>query len=251
VTGRHGDPVPLDPETDYDTGAYFAGYAAREAEAAGTVRGHARPRAPRSGILARLRRRNTPAPAVEAEDPLTASRLLDLADISEPGEFTQAVNRYAEVSPALPPEAFARPAAQEPRENEAAARILTERADLARMYAPAAVPATPWGAWDGPENREPLAPYRWDHRADFRDLPLFRSTVRAACKAGLRALGTRGVHPIPPPPDYELDRFTVEPDGIDLGPEFDLIEARAGNGFYRASRMFHSADAAGFKRVAA
>ena len=86
--------------------------------------------------------------------------------------------------------------------------------------------------------------------ADYRALPVFRDAMYAACDAGLTGLGTRRVHPVPPVPDYGLDRFTVGAGDDDFGPEFDQIAGRAAAGFYEASRVFHSADTAGFPAVA-
>lgn len=87
--------------------------------------------------------------------------------------------------------------------------------------------------------------------ADYRALPVFQAVVRGACQAGLTGLGTRGVHPAPPLPDYGLDRFTADAGGDDFGPEFDEVAARAEAGFYEARRVFHSADTAGFPAVTA
>jgi hypothetical protein len=87
--------------------------------------------------------------------------------------------------------------------------------------------------------------------ADYQALPVFRNTVRDACGAGLKGIGTRGVHPIPPLPDYGLDRFTTGPWEDVVGPEFDQVAARMEAGFYQARRMFHRADTAGFPAVAA
>jgi hypothetical protein len=229
MSARRGEALAEDP--------VIAGAIARhrdEASALIAAHGHARTRTTRFARWLRPARKAAPAPV---------SQLLEApADISDTGTFTGIVRAHESEAEPLGEEAFARPATAAPREDEAAARVVAERADLARIYAP--------------ENREPMAPstpYRWDHRADFRDLPLFKSTVRAACKAGLRGIGTRGVHPVAALPDYGLDRFTVpaEPKGDDPGFELGLIEAYAENGFYEARRVFHSADTAGFKPVEA
>jgi hypothetical protein len=84
---------------------------------------------------------------------------------------------------------------------------------------------------------------------DYRALPVFRSTTRDACAVGLTGIGTRGVHPVPPLPDYDLDRFAADVPTTDFGPEFDQIAKTAEAGFYEANRMFHRADTAGFPAV--
>jgi len=107
---------------------------------------------------------------------------------------------------------------------------------------------------DAPQAQVP-APRVFPLAADYRALPVFRTTVRAACAAGLTGLGTRGVHPVIPVPDYGLERFTTDSIcGIwagDIGREFDEVAARAEAGFYEARRVFHSADTAGFPAVTA
>jgi hypothetical protein len=110
------------------------------------------------------------------EAPLTASRLLDLADISDTGTFTGIVRRHEAEAEPLGEEAFARPAAAAPRENEAAERIVAERADLARMFVPPEISAVPWGLWDSPAHREPMR-YVPDLTADLTDLPGFREAL--------------------------------------------------------------------------
>jgi len=84
--------------------------------------------------------------------------------------------------------------------------------------------------------------------ADYRSLPAFRDSVYAACEAGLRGIGTRGL-PVPPEPDYDLGRYTAGTGHEDFGPQFDDVARRAEAGFYQASRWFHSEDTAGFKAV--
>jgi hypothetical protein len=87
--------------------------------------------------------------------------------------------------------------------------------------------------------------------ADYRALPQLREAVYAACAAGWRGIGVRGAVLVTPVPDYGLDRFAVpaEPDGEDIGALFDAAALRAEAGFYRADRVFHGADTAGFRAV--
>lgn len=85
---------------------------------------------------------------------------------------------------------------------------------------------------------------------DYRDLRVFPAVVRGACRVGLTGIGTRGVHPSPPLPDYGLDRFTAGPWEDEAGPEFDQVAERMEAGFYQARRVFHRADTAGFPAVA-
>ena len=135
------------------------------------------------------------------------------------------------------------------------------RADRRRRTGQDATPATPAGPASYPPPPPAPAP-RADARpepaparrpapplaADYRSLPAFRDSVYAACEAGLRGIGTRGL-PVPPEPDYDLGRFTADTGHEDFGPQFDDVARRAEAGFYQASRWFHSEDTAGFKAV--
>jgi len=107
-----------------------------------------------------------------------------------------------------------------------------------------------WAAADPvPADPEP-APPAVSIAADYRDLRVFPAVIRGACSAGLTGLGTRGVHPVPPLPDYGLDRFTADFGPDTTGEEFDQVAERADAGFYSARRVFHRADTAGFPAVA-
>jgi hypothetical protein len=143
------------------------------------------------------------------------------------------------------------PVAPGATEFDAAAAALA--ADPRVAAALARIAATVTAEQDGPPPRVPIA-------ADYRALPVFQATVRAACRAGMTGIGTRGVHPVIPLPDYGLDRFTAVTahDGDDgdaddgdagFGPEFDQVAERAEAGFYEARRVFHRADTAGFPAV--
>jgi hypothetical protein len=143
-------------------GPHYLAAANRQALADANGRGHARTRVPRF----RFRR-------ARRQDPPPVSQLLAAED-DEPGEFTGVVSEYA--PEALPAEAFARPATAEPREDEAAARVVAERADLARMFVPPEISAVPWGLWDSPAHREPMR-YVPDLTADLTDLPGFREAL--------------------------------------------------------------------------
>jgi hypothetical protein len=148
--------------------------------------GHAKARTTRRPWW--MRRKQAPASVAPAERPLTASRLLAMADISEPGEFTQAVNRWQ--SPVTGEGALERPApaaevAHEPADPEPTAAIdpadmphdlITDPAPTPRPFTPepagvyvpgyftgigaettwhpahaqgeAPPPAVAWGEWD-------------------------------------------------------------------------------------------------------
>lgn len=105
-------------------------------------------------------------------------------------------------------------------------------------------------AWQPPADPEP-APPAVSIAEDYRDLRVFPAVVRGACSAGLTGLGTRGVHPVPPLPDYGLDRFVTDFGPDTTGEEFDQVAGRAEAGFYSARRVFHCADTAGFPAVVA
>lgn len=138
-----------------------------EALLAAASRGHARTRTSRF--------RFPWQPRGETPAPLAGSQLLAAPD-DEPGDFTQAIGLYESEAEPYGEEAFARPAAREPREHEAAGRILAERADP-RPYAPPAISAIPWGMWDTGAS-EPVRPvYVPDLPADLTDLPAFRETL--------------------------------------------------------------------------
>lgn len=254
MTGQHGGNVALADDGDYGTGAYIAASIVQdEAVAAGLIaaHGHARTRTPRFARLARLLRKDGPAPV----SPLAAD---------QPGEFTQAVNAHE--SPVTGEGALARPVpavevvhedagldTRAFRPEEIPDDLITYPAPDPRRYVPDAVApaACSWGTWDDepgqPEPMRPAPAYAWDLRADFRDLPLFKSTVRAACKAGLRGLGARGADHVVPPPDYGLHRFTVVPGrgGFDPAAAVSLAAAYVENDFYEADRIFHTAGSAG------
>jgi hypothetical protein len=105
---------------------------------------------------------------------------------------------------------------------------------------------------DGPTRRPAYRP-RVPIAADYRNLPVFQDTVRAACRSGLTGIGTRGVHPVMPVPDYGLDRYTLAPftAGAACGAEFDQIAERTLAGFVYARRAFHREDTADFPAVTA
>jgi hypothetical protein len=149
--------------------------------------------------------------------PVTALRLPDLADISDTGnvtpvtaagtgplgwplvrdaigvrpatggemvgEFTGIIRAYEDEAEPISEEDFARPATGATREVEAAERIVAGRADLARIYVPAAINAIPLGVWDTPANREPMR-YVPDLPADLTDLPEFREALRVHTRSG-------------------------------------------------------------------
>jgi hypothetical protein len=100
-----------------------------------------------------------------------------------------------------------------------------------------------------PEPEPEPAPPVFRIAADYRALPVFRAVVRAACAVGLTGIGTRGVHPVIPVPDYGLDRFTADIPDDGIGQEFDRIEQEAEAGFVRARRVFHSADSGAFPAI--
>ena len=107
-------------------------------------------------------------------------------------------------------------------------------------------------AYPGPAPADPEpAPPAVSIADDYRDLRVFPAVVRGACRAGLTGLGTRGVHPVPPLPDYGLHRFTADFGPDTIGEEFDQVAERADAGFYSARRVFHRADTAGFPAVVA
>jgi hypothetical protein len=173
-----------------------------------------------------LRKDRAPASQLLAA-PVTALRLPDLADISDTGnvtpvtaagtgplgwplvrdaigvrpatggemvgEFTGIIRAYEDEAEPISEEDFARPATGATREVDAAERIVAERADLARIYVPAAINAIPLGVWDTPANREPMR-YVPDLHADLTDLPMFRAAMsrRTRCHAGQAAGQTWG-----------------------------------------------------------
>lgn len=170
-------------------GPHYLAVANRQALADAHGRGHARTRAPR--LRFPWARRGDPAPVSQLLAPAAAPSGISPSTpeapedgelrADEPGDFTQAISRYQ--SEALPPEAFTRPATGELREDEAAERVVAERAELPRMYAPAAISAIPLGVWDTPANREPMR-YVPDLPADLTDLPDFREAVRRCTRSG-------------------------------------------------------------------
>jgi hypothetical protein len=133
----------------------------------------------------------------DGEAPLTASRLLDLADISGPGDFTQAVAAYEQARAKAGPGPFAgsvldRPApevAHEPYDPEPTMAVSpVELADdLAadephdpRPYAPEAISSLPWWPGDAPgwQAREPMRPSPvLILAADLAELPAFREAM--------------------------------------------------------------------------
>ena len=164
---------------------------------------------------------------------------------------TEAIRDIEDIEEAsAPPWDFAAPAAQLPPGSLAGeyqrwygwdTTLADVRQPMARPYAPTAL--------DIPGRLSPAAAAVAD---DYRSLPVFRAVVRGACRAGLTGLGTRGAFRVPPPPDWGLDRFTADAGGLDdLGPEWDQVAEHAEAGFYRARRVFHSADTAGFPAVMA
>jgi len=183
VTGRHGDALAADPVIAGDIARARA-----EAEALIAAHGHARTPASRFARWLRPARKAAPVPVSQLlEAPLTASRLLDLADISDTGTFTGIVRQHESEAEPLSEEAFARPATGATREVDAAERVVAERADMARIYvSPAGT--DPWGPWD---NGQPYPPSP-GIAADLTDLPVFREAIsrRTRCRAGECLCGT-------------------------------------------------------------
>jgi hypothetical protein len=190
MRGSHAEALGTadDPEYGEVTGAFIrAAQDERQAAAdallngAPSGRSHARTRVSR---FRRLIRREAPAAVSQLlAGPVTASQLLVPADSDEPGEFTGIVSTYEAEAEPLGEEAFARPETGEPREDEAAGRIVAERADLARMYVPPEIAAVPWGLWDTPASREPMR-YVPDLHADLTDLAVFREALRSRTRSG-------------------------------------------------------------------
>jgi len=109
-------------------------------------------------------------------------------------------------------------------------------------------------ARDNPPPADPLTSPAWRGRLtatlswDYRTLPVYRSVVRGACRAGLRGIGVRGIHVATELPDFGLDALLAppEPEREDIGALFDGIARRTEDGLYRGKRWFHSEDTCEF-----
>ena len=176
MTGRHGGALAEDP-------VIAADIARARAEAARLLAAHSRAgtRPPRLARWLRMPRKKAAAERV--------SQLLAAPDEdrSDTGTFTGIVRRHESEAEPYSEEAFARPAAAAPREDEAAARVVAERADMARIYVSPAGTG-PWGPWD---NGQPYPPSP-GIAADLTDLPVFREAIsrRTRCRAGECLCGT-------------------------------------------------------------
>lgn len=200
-----------DLDGDYSTGAYIAVAIVQdeaEAEHLLAAHSHAKARPSRRPRWLRLPRKAASAPAAPAELPLTASRLLDMADISEPGEFTREVNRWQSPvtgegvleRPAPAPEAAPEDADPEPTQAIAPAELpddlITDAPPTPRPFAPPVMSCTPppvadspWGPWDErPGRPEPMQRYIPDLIPDLTELPFFRATLAASAAIARRSL---------------------------------------------------------------
>jgi len=138
----------------------------------------------------------------------------------------------------------------DPDERAETVKVTVSSTDPRVMAALAEIQAQVAAEQDGQPEPEP-APEPVTLADDYRDLPVFQNVVRAACRAGMTGLGTRGVHPVMPVLDYGLDRFRLAPVPDDCEAEFDEIAERAEAGFVQARRVFHRADSATFPAVVA